>query len=290
MNKEIQKQRIRVYPKWVGVLLSFFISGLAQFLTGHKLIGVLWYVGLFLLNLISFYILALPFEWAFLVSMILWSLCLIPWIIMLKQSYRPVKKIGVKGWVSVIVIMLALNYLLGTLVKIPVRIFNLPTHSMEPTIMGDRELSNGEKVKGSGDRIIVENISYLFGKPQRGDLAVFKVQNSRIPDNPYFIKRIAGLPGDKVSIKPPYVYINGKKLVEPAIFKELAEIGKGYTLSGSLDNPEAIVKLGPGQYFVLGDNSSRSADSRFWGFVPEAQITGRAVRIIWPINRIKLLE
>ena len=290
MNKEKSKKRIKTYPKWVGVLFSFFIAGLAQFLTGKKLIGVFWYVGLFLVNILSLYILAFPWKSAFLISMILWGMCLIPWIIMLKQSYKPVKRIGPMGWLAVIVIMLALNYSLGELAKIPVRIFNLPTHSMEPTILGDKKLTNGEKIKGTGDRLVVENVSYLFKAPKRGDLAVFKLELPSMPEENYYLKRIVGLPGETVSIKPPYVYINGKKLVTPGIFKELAEIGEGYTLLGLLNNSKVEIKLGADEYFVLGDNSPCSADSRLWGAIPRERFIGRAIRIIWPLSRIKILE
>ena len=98
----------------------------------------------------------------------------------------------------------------------------MSTSSMEPTIMGNKKNARGEKIPCSGDRLLVEKISYHFRQPRRGELVVFKSKNV-IPnanEYEYLIKRVVGLPSDRISIQPPYVLINGKKLIELPISDE----------------------------------------------------------------------
>ena len=165
---------------------------------------------------------------------------------------------------------------------------------MEPTIMGNKIGPNGEKIPNTGDRLVVEKISYHFRPPRRGELAVFILENMESdaikPPCKYSIKRVVGLPGDTISIKPPYIFINGEQLVDPPIFKKISESMDGYSSLGTLSTPADKIKLGSDQYFLLGDNSKNSFDSRFLGAVPQNNFIGRAVRIIWPINRMKILE
>jgi signal peptidase I len=111
-------------------------------------------------------------------------------------------------------------------------------------------------------------VRYLFRRPRRGDVVVF-----RFPGNPErdFIKRIVGEPGDTVEIKNGTVYINGGPLDEPYITNKPT-----YTYG-----PE---KVPPNQYFVLGDNRNNSYDSHVWGFLPEENIIGQAWLSYWPKN------
>jgi len=109
-------------------------------------------------------------------------------------------------------------------------------------------------------------VRYLFRRPQRGDVVVF-----RFPGNPErdFIKRIVGEPGDTVEIKNGTVYIDGNPLDEPYITNKPT-----YTY-GPTEVP-------PKQYFVLGDNRNNSYDSHVWGFLPEENIIGQAWLSYWP--------
>jgi signal peptidase I len=117
-----------------------------------------------------------------------------------------------------------------------------------------------------GEYLIVDEISYRFKEPSRGEVLIFKY-----PKDPskYFIKRIIGLPGEKLSINEGEVTItsdehpNGFTLDEPYI-----KFTKSDTFSYSLKQ---------GEYFVMGDNRLQSADSRLWGPVPEANIIGRPI-------------
>jgi len=109
-------------------------------------------------------------------------------------------------------------------------------------------------------------VHYLFRRPRRGDVVVF-----RFPGNPErdFIKRIIGEPGDTVEIKNNTVYINGGPLDEPYITSK-----PNYTYG-----PQEVP---PKQYFVLGDNRNNSYDSHVWGFLPEENIIGQAWLSYWP--------
>ena len=141
--------------------------------------------------------------------------------------------------------------------------FLVQGQSMEPT------LHNGE-------RLLVDKLTYRFREPQRGEIIVF-----RYPSDPRrrFIKRIIGLPGDRLEIRDNVVYLNGRPLDEPYI--------KGPTYG---EYPPVTVK--PGHFFVLGDNRNNSEDSRYEdvGQVPRRNVGGRALLIYWPITRIGILR
>jgi signal peptidase I len=173
--------------------------------------------------------------------------------------------------------------------------FKIPTGSMQPTLMGVRQNAVGQRI--SGDRIFVEKLSYRFHPPCRGDIIVFRTDSIPALPTPmrghYYVRRVVGLPGERVSIQPPYVLINGEKLLEPAIFKRIADGVdgfSGYSLARSfpslLSKPSDELHIPAGGYFVLGDNSDYSLDSRYWGTVPVGDIIGRVISIYWPVQRI----
>jgi signal peptidase I len=117
--------------------------------------------------------------------------------------------------------------------------------------------------------------------PQRGDCMVFIY-----PENPKkdFIKRVVGLPGEVLEIKNGTIYINGKVVADPP-FSRIFYYNKG-ELAGE---GEPIV-IPEQNYFVLGDNSASSQDSRYWGFVPRKNILGKAILIYWPLQRIRIIK
>ena len=123
-----------------------------------------------------------------------------------------------------------------------------------------------------GEYLIVDELTYEFRAPLRGEVIVF-----RYPLNPseFFIKRIIGLPGENVEIKNGKILINGAELGESFIPAELA----GKTM------PNISAKLAGNQYFVLGDNRPHSSDSRFWGALPKEKIMGRALLRLWPVAK-----
>ena len=134
-----------------------------------------------------------------------------------------------------------------------------------------------------GDRVLVDKAIYGRSEPQRGDIIVFKY-----PDDPKrpFIKRLVGLPGDTVEIKDERLVINGSVLQ--------ASAGRWATFlyynQGKYGEKGQAVTVPADRYFVLGDNSASSHDSRFFGFVPKQNLIGKAYKIFWPPDRSGALE
>ena len=126
------------------------------------------------------------------------------------------------------------------------------------------------------ERIFVNRFIYRFQDIDRGDVVVFWYPRDRSKS---FIKRVMGVPGDKVEIRYGTVYINGIRVNEPYLNPAL----KGYK-----SFPPAMVP--PGQYFVLGDHRNSSNDSRSWGFVAHDLIYGKAIFSYWPFSRFGLVE
>jgi len=161
-----------------------------------------------------------------------------------------------------------------------VQAFKIPTGSMRPTLL-------------EGDLILVSKFIYgakvPFTKyrlpklrdPQRGDVIVFIYPEDKKKD---FIKRLVGLPGDTVEIRSGTVYINDKPLLDPAFNKRY------YYNRGDLAKEREVVIVPEGGYFVLGDNSGSSKDSRYWGFVPKENVLGKAIVIYWPPLRIRAIK
>jgi signal peptidase I len=155
--------------------------------------------------------------------------------------------------------------------------FRIPSASMEPT------LHCGKPVDGCrsrvSDRIIANRLAYRFHAPERGDIVVFRTGanvEAACSARGTFVKRIVGLPGERVSMRNGSVFIDGVLLKEPYLPRPTDRGGE----SGEWPrNPRD-------GYFVLGDNRSRSCDSRRWGVVPRADIIGRADLRYWPPNRV----
>lgn len=116
-----------------------------------------------------------------------------------------------------------------------------------------------------GEFVLVNKMSYRFGAVQRGDIIVF-----HFPLNPKeeLIKRVIGLPGDRVSVQNHQVYINGQMLNEPYIAQAPIYSGEWTILDGQL--------------FVMGDNRNNSNDSKDWGLLPAENVVGKAILIYWP--------
>ena len=171
--------------------------------------------------------------------------------------------------------------------------FRIPSGSMMPTLLvGDFILVNKFAY---GIRLPVLNKKILaIDEPERGDVVVF-----RYPKNPSvdYIKRVVGLPGDKVGYYNKIVYINGEPSGQVPAGVYIGK-GSGVSMSGASERREQLGNIqhdilvmprtpglegeyvvGEGEYFVMGDNRDNSNDSRYWGTVPEANLVGKAFRI-----------
>ncbi|MEO8892165.1 MAG: signal peptidase I [Coleofasciculaceae cyanobacterium] len=124
------------------------------------------------------------------------------------------------------------------------------------------------------DRLMVDKLSYHWSNPQRGDIVVFspteELKRQHFKDT--FIKRLIGLPGEKVEIKQGRVYINDRLLPEKYI-------------SEKLTYQWGPVTVPPDSYLMMGDNRDNSYDGRYWGFVPRSNVIGKAVVRFWSPDR-----
>lgn len=155
---------------------------------------------------------------------------------------------------------LVLTALIFLGIRVVVQNFRIEGRSMYPTLSPDQYL-------------LVNKLSYsLFGEPQRGDIVVFE---SWAADKD-FIKRIVGIPGDEIEIHDNAVHVNGVALEEPYLDQPTSDhIGP--------------ITLGPGEYYVMGDNRSNSSDSRAYGPLEGDKIVGKAWLTYWPIGDIGLI-
>ncbi|MDA8148442.1 MAG: signal peptidase I [Actinomycetota bacterium] len=171
-----------------------------------------------------------------------------------------------RGWVEWGII-LALAVVIAILVRTFVfETYYIPSGSMIPTL----EI---------GDRIVVNKLAYDFHSVHTGDIIVFaRPPKEDCPGPPVadLVKRVIGLPGQRISSSGNTVLINGKPLPEPWLPK-----------GEPLGPPITPMTIPPNSYYVLGDNRPNSCDSRYWGVVPKKLIVGKVDAIIWPLSQIK---
>jgi len=189
------------------------------------------------------------------------------------------KKSALREWIDAIIIAAALAIFLRTFFF---QIYKIPTTSMIPVLVpGDKifvsKLTYGPKIPFTPLRIPG------FRKPKRFDIVVF-VPPIATERNKAYIKRLIGLPGDKIRLRDGNIHINGKIVVDPKIARNYYYNQGEYGTRGK----ETIVP--GGKYFFLGDNSISSKDGREWGFADEKDIIGKAVLTWWPLKRITMLE
>lgn len=286
-------------------------------------------------------------------------------------------KKGIKEWIQTLVVAGIIAIILRTFV---IAAYKIPTGSMEPTLHGDPR---------NGDRIFANKFIYRFKDPERGDVIIFTTKGIPGLRKKDFIKRLVGLPGDRIRIEDGVVYVNGEPFKNPALkdnyyynsdpvlvtispvkkrfrvpdffFTVVDDLGNLYLLSNViyelssgikrgdrfLFDPEGIlgfpesnpfdvtlvgrsgdiielkkdglyvnrrlfkkgytiknmftvygqygmrgmeIEVPEGGYFVLGDNSANSKDSRYWGFVPRRNIKGEGLVVWWPPYRWKVIR
>jgi signal peptidase I len=282
MTDDKQNKSVKTYRPWVGVVLSFFISGTSQFLAGEQFIGIGWFIIIGFLSFGSIFCLASPSIPGDMPAFVLFAITSVLWIIMLIKSYRPIPRLRWIGWISFIFLF----FLSVTFdPEIFVRPFTVPTGSMSPTLLGNAKRPDG--TTAVGDRIFVEKYAYWFSKPERGDIVVFKTDgiSSMLPENEFFIKRIIGIPGDILSIQDGHLFNHGQPVTEPPSLVKRAILNPPVGTQPYLAKATDTFVVSNDCYFVVGDNTTNSFDSRHWGVLPQINIIGKASKIYWPLDR-----
>lgn len=187
-------------------------------------------------------------------------------------------KAAIKEWIESIIIAVILALFIRTFF---IQAFKIPSGSMRPSLQ-------------EGDKIMVNKLLYgpklpftnirLPGirEPKRGDIIVFVYPEDRKKD---FIKRLVALGRETVEISNGNILINGKPINGPS---EMLRIY--YYNRGRFGEEGKAIRVPEDCYYVLGDNSDSSRDSRYWGFVPKSNVIGRAMFVWWPPWRIQVLK
>ncbi|MCX6012646.1 MAG: signal peptidase I [Chloroflexi bacterium] len=160
------------------------------------------------------------------------------------------------SWIKDIIIVVVVALAIFLITRIFIQNYVIDGPSMEPNFY-------------TGQWVIVSKLAYKSGSPHRGDVIVCKNPAS---NPPILIKRVIGLPGEKVEITGGKIYIDGKSLNEGEYISIPTINGGKWTVPAD-------------SYFVLGDNRGNSSDSRILGFIPKSDIVGKAWLRIWPLNK-----
>jgi len=187
----------------------------------------------------------------------------------LPKSTPPTRKRRRRVLIAVLVIF---GVALGSLRPLGlIRPFSVPTGGMAPAV-------------SAGDHVMMEGLSFLLRKPRRGDVVVFKTDDIvGLSPGMSYVKRVAGEPGDRLRITDGKLYINDQHVVLSNASGEITyQLPFGSPIAAA--NTDLIVP--EGEYFVLGDNSINSLDSRSWGCVPARNISGRIAFCYAPASRI----
>jgi signal peptidase I len=207
----------------------------------------------------------LAFDNTWHVIVLVWALLLIravvPRVAALKRRRGAIFEIVDSLLVAVLLVFLILR-------PFVVQAFYIPSSSMVPTL----EIN---------DRILVNKFLYFFREPERGEIVVFVSPPQADKDQKDFIKRVIGLPGDRLAVHDGKLWRNGQSVDEPYT-RELM------TYRWPEFGGEFVVP--PGELFVMGDNRNLSNDSHKWGPLPRKNVLGKAFCIFWPPQRVRLLR
>jgi signal peptidase I len=178
------------------------------------------------------------------------------------EERRPATKKGGGALEYLVILLVSFALVFGFVRPFVMEAFWIPSGSMIPTL----EI---------GDRVLVNKFIYRFTEPERGDIIVFQSVDSSNED---LIKRVVGLPGDKIAVRGGKLFVNGEPQKEPYTNKKLPD----RSFFAKTTVPKDHV-------FVMGDNRGNSADSRVFGPLPKKNIEGEAFLRFWPPDRIGLL-
>ena len=290
------------YRRWVNLIPSLLFPGSAQFLSGRRPTGIALCV-LYLVLVVGLVAFLVHPKTAYsVVDMGAFDWFLLPcWLLIAADSLRrPIPRLGSRCWGIFVVICIGILIMLALGVRaFLVQPFKVPTGAMQPTIMGNREDTDGNQILG--DHIFVNKLVYRLSEPERGDVVVFRTKGIKsVKQDTCYVKRLAGLPGETVGIDPPYLLVNDRRVMEPAVFSRIAEGREGFSgfcpataltaFPAPLASPSARITLGPDEYLVLGDNTRNSLDGRYFGPIKRSAIIGKAFYIYAPADRKRRIE
>ena len=287
---EQQDQPAPHYRPWVGVVASILIAGAGQFLAGKKIRGLCWFALSLCLGFAHELLESAPIVIPSALEWTLGGLSLAIWLFMLYDSYRPIPRMRVRGWVALVLIAVVLTFMEMFVFWCFVRPFKIPTRTMEPTLRGNLRRPDGTVEREIGDHVWVQQFAYWFSKPGRGDIVVFRTQGLAGTRGDFYCKRVVGLPGERISIKAGKLYVNGTPVSDPPVFKRLQYVQPASLAPKFLAKETEEFVVPAGHYFFLGDNSAHSQDSRYYGPVPEANLVGKVTKIFWPAERAGIPE
>lgn len=348
------------YAKWVGLLTAFLWPGSAHFLSGQRKTGILLFIGQLAIPMVGICVITIPSLASLYLGLILiFVINPIYYLTVLFKSYRPIRRLSLRGWIGFVVLLVVVNLLKIPMIgSLPVKTYSVSGGAMEPTLQGRRAIPGEDSTRWgdslfqgktyynitaqasgtfqvaryqgktfqfriggiphqlpaemmsefkpkahyeqseviwsgtlqSGDRIMADRISYLFSKPQRGDVVVFETKDldhQGVNPNTVFVKRIAGLPGETIQIKNARLWVDGREISDPPIFQSLA-----YGNAGQLNTAEETITLGPDEYLTLGDNTApnMSLDGRFFGPIYRDRIIAKVQTIYWPFHQMGSVE
>ncbi len=220
-----------------------------------------------------------------------------------KNARAPTTSGGWRDTIKTIVYAVLIALVVRTAAYEP---FNIPSGSMKPTLLVGDYLFVAKFAYGYSRHSLPWSLPLFSGRlvasqPERGDVVVFKWPRDNSTD---YIKRVIGLPGDRIQVKAGVVYINGERVKRDRVadgdpngesyaengvipYRETLPNGASY-ITFDAGNTAAdhtnIIRVPPGQYFMMGDNRDRSSDSRIWGLVPEVNLVGRADFLFYSTN------
>ena len=168
------------------------------------------------------------------------------------------------SFLETVVVALVISLILYLFIMTPHEVIG---NSMHPTYQ-------------NGEYLMANKLLYKFKEPQRGDVIIFKYS-----DTQDFIKRVIGLPGDKVMLKDGHIYINDKLVDESSYLSNSI-----YTNGGEFLHEGETITVPEGQYFVCGDNRPHSSDSRTFGPITKENIKGKAWLVYYPFSQFRIAQ
>ncbi|QLE57354.1 signal peptidase I [Nostoc sp. TCL26-01] len=272
---EFEELRRQSKDPWLAMFLSQLFFGIGHFYIGKWLFGIFAVILIIVFSGISIFL-----------SPIIDAV-----ISYLAYVFSPVHRQRSKNWALIIAILIAMSGLLSIGTAFVTRTYLAearwtPSGAMEPTL-------HGSPNQWEADKIVVDKLSYRFQDPERGDIIVFYPTEALQKEqyNDAFIKRIVGLPGEKVELQNGQVYINNKPLPENKYLSSNQKTVIDVCSSGI--QPPYLAKpvtIPPASYLALGDNRNNSYDGRCWGVVPRELIIGKVSKRFFPVSRIGNVE